>query len=52
MTPRPIENVRVHAGRGVSGDNGPQTIRLGSPAFLAESGVEVVPVSSSLEHAV
>ena len=38
MKPLPIENVRVHAGRGVSGENGPQTIRLGSPAFLAESG--------------
>jgi len=41
MKPLPIENVRVHAGRGVSGDNGPQTIRLGSPAFLAESGVAI-----------
>jgi len=41
MKPLPIENVRVHAGRGVSGDNGTQTIRLGSPAFLAESGVAI-----------
>ena len=41
MKPLPIENVRVHAGRGVSGENGTQTIRLGSPAFLAESGVAV-----------
>jgi Cu+-exporting ATPase len=41
MKPLPIENVRVHAGRGVSGDNGTQTIRLGSPTFLAESGVAI-----------
>jgi Cu+-exporting ATPase len=41
MKPLPIENVRVHAGRGVSGENGTQTIRLGSPAFLAESGVAI-----------
>jgi Cu+-exporting ATPase len=41
MKPLPIQNVRVHAGRGVSGDNGPQTIRLGSPAFLAESAVAI-----------
>jgi len=41
MKPLPIGNVRVHAGRGVSGENGTQTIRLGSPAFLAESGVAI-----------
>jgi Cu+-exporting ATPase len=35
----PVENVRVHAGRGVTGERGGRTIRLGSPAFLAESGV-------------
>jgi Cu+-exporting ATPase len=39
QVPLPVANVRVHPGRGVSGENGPQTIRLGSPAFLAESGV-------------
>ena len=41
MKPLPIVNVRVHAGRGVSGDHGTQAIRLGSPAFLAESGVAI-----------
>ncbi len=39
--PLPVTNVRVHAGRGVSGENGVQTIRLGSPAFLAEAGVAI-----------
>ncbi len=39
--PFPVTNVVVHAGRGVSGENGPQTIRLGSPAFLTESGIAV-----------
>ena len=39
IRPLPMEHVRVHAGRGVSGDIGTRTIRLGSPAFLAESGV-------------
>ena len=38
LRPLPVRNVRVHPGRGVSGENGAQTIRLGSPAFLAESG--------------
>ena len=41
MKPLPIENVRVHDGRGISGHNGTQTIRLGSPAFLVESGVAI-----------
>ncbi len=35
----PVGNVQVRPGRGVSGENGAQEIRLGSPAFLAESGV-------------
>ncbi|HEX9300849.1 MAG TPA: heavy metal translocating P-type ATPase [Casimicrobiaceae bacterium] len=39
--PLPVTNVRMHAGRGVSGENGAQTIRLGSPAFLAQSGIVV-----------
>jgi P-type Cu+ transporter len=39
VTPTAIENVRVHPGRGVSGEREGQTVRLGSPAFLAESGV-------------
>jgi Cu+-exporting ATPase len=37
----PVTNVRVHAGRGVSGENGGQRIRLGSPAFLVESGAQL-----------
>ncbi len=43
LKPLPIRNVRVHAGRGVSGENGTETVRLGSPAFLAESGVAIDP---------
>jgi Cu+-exporting ATPase len=39
--PLPVTNVRVHAGRGVAGEHGAQTLRLGSPAFLAESGVGI-----------
>jgi Cu+-exporting ATPase len=35
----PVTNVRVHPGLGVSGENGGQVVRLGSPAYLAESGV-------------
>jgi Cu+-exporting ATPase len=41
LQPLPVRNVRVHAGRGVSGDDGAQEIRLGSPAFLAESGTQI-----------
>jgi len=37
----PIGNVRVHAGRGVVGENGAQTVRLGSPSFLAQAGVGI-----------
>jgi len=43
LVPLPVDHVRVHPGRGVSGENGPQTIRLGSPAFLAETQVVVDP---------
>jgi Cu+-exporting ATPase len=39
LRPLPVADIRIHAGRGVSGANGKQTIRLGSPAFLADSGV-------------
>ncbi len=39
LRPLPMTDVRVHAGRGVSGSHGGKTIRLGSPAFLSESGV-------------
>ena len=38
---RPIANVRVHAGRGVNGDDDGHPSMLGSPAFLAESGVTI-----------
>ncbi len=41
LKPLPVTNVRVQAGRGVAGENGAQTIRLGSPSFLAASGVTV-----------
>jgi Cu+-exporting ATPase len=41
LQPLPVRNVRAHPGRGVSGENGAQEIRLGSPAFLAESGVRI-----------
>jgi Cu+-exporting ATPase len=43
--PLPVTNVRVHAGRGVAGEHGARTLRLGSPAFLAESGVGVAGAS-------
>ncbi len=36
--PFPVDDVEVHAGRGVSGRNGAQVIRLGSPAFLDRVG--------------
>jgi Cu+-exporting ATPase len=37
----PITEVVVHPGRGVSGKSGRQAVRLGSPAYLAESGVAI-----------
>jgi Cu+-exporting ATPase len=37
----PVADIRIHAGRGVSGENAGQTVRLGSPAFLAGNGVVV-----------
>ena len=40
LHPLPVRNVQVYPGRGVSGENGAQEIRLGSPAFLGESGTE------------
>jgi len=43
LKPVPIDNVRVHAGRGVSGERGNEIVRLGSPAFLAASGVVIDP---------
>ena len=39
VAPLPFGNVRVDAGRGVIGAYDGKTIRLGSPAFLAASGV-------------
>jgi Cu+-exporting ATPase len=41
LKPLPVGNVRILAGRGVIGENDAQTIRLGSPAFLAEAGIAV-----------
>ena len=41
LSPLQVDNVRVEAGRGVSGDHGGKTIRVGSPGFLAASGVAI-----------
>ncbi len=41
LEPLPVTNIRSYPGRGVTGVNGTQTIRLGSPAFLVEAGVGV-----------
>jgi len=41
LQPLALDNVRIHAGRGVSGESGGRLIRLGSPTFLVESGVAV-----------
>ena len=38
---RPVSGVHVHPGRGVSGESGGHVSRLGSPAFLAASGVAI-----------
>ena len=43
VAPMRVTGVRVHAGRGVGGEAGGQALRLGSPAFLAESGVAIDP---------
>ncbi len=37
----PVTQIRSYPGRGLTGVNGAQTIRLGSPAFLAEAGVPI-----------
>ena len=47
----PIANVRVRAGRGVSGDYHGEPVVLGSPAFLAESGVTVDTEDLARVHA-
>jgi P-type Cu+ transporter len=39
VDPVPVGNVRQHPGQGVEAENGGQTLRLGSPAFLAANGV-------------
>ena len=39
--PRALGSVRVHPGRGVSADEAGHAIILGSPVFLAESGVPI-----------
>ena len=41
LPPRLTENVRVHPGRGVSGENDGRPVVLGTPAFLAASGVAI-----------
>ena len=43
VAPMHVIGVRLHAGRGVSGEAGGRALRLGSPAFLAESGVTIDP---------
>ena len=45
LMPLPFERVGIHAGRGVSGELDGQAIRLGSPAYLAESGVALDPAA-------
>ncbi len=39
--PAPVGNVRVHPGQGVEAENGGQTLRLGSPAFLEANRVVI-----------
>jgi Cu+-exporting ATPase len=43
VEPQTLATVRVHPGRGVSGDEGGHPVVLGSPAFLAASGVTIDP---------
>jgi Cu+-exporting ATPase len=43
VPPASVDNLRMHPGRGVTGDAGGQPVLLGSPAFLAE---RVVPVDA------
>jgi Cu+-exporting ATPase len=47
----PVESVRVHAGLGVSGQSRGQSVRLGSPAYLAESGVAFDPAAVAAAQA-
>jgi len=51
VSPLPVENVRVDAGRGVTGACDRATIRLGSPAFLAASGVTIDDRARASAHA-
>jgi len=43
--PLAVDNVRVYAGRGVSGEQAGQTIRLGAPGYLTEFGVAFDPAT-------
>jgi len=45
VAPRDVRDVRIHPGRGVVGDSGGATLRLGSPAFLAAEGVGFDPAA-------
>jgi Cu+-exporting ATPase len=47
----PVESVRVHAGLGVSGQSRGQSVRLGSPAYLAESGIAFDPAAVAAAQA-
>ena len=50
LVPLPLERVRIHPGRGLSGELDGQTIRLGSPPYLAESGVAFDPAALASIH--
>jgi len=41
VEPQAMASVRVHPGRGVSGEESGHAVVLGSPAFLADSGVTI-----------
>ena len=51
VAPIRVTGVRLHAGRGVSGEAGGHALRLGSPAFLAEAGVSIDPAKLAAAQA-
>src|SRR4029079_3870505 len=51
LSPLAVENVRIDAGRGVTGAYAQDTIRLGSPAFLAAAGVTIDEAARADAHA-
>jgi len=50
LVPLSLERVRIHPGRGLSGELDGQTIRLGSAPYLAESGVAFDPAMFASIH--